>query len=378
MQLNNLPKDEISLKILSKLNGLGVQGVVVSEPVTGPIISSYSVTVSNRTPVNKIFQRQADIAIAIGVDNIDIKQIGFEIIIFVPNKDRKIVNFLDSLNWYLKDENVDKMQIPILIGIDAVGNNAALDLAEQPHMLVAGSTGSGKSTFISSVIGALSVKKSPEELKLMLVDTKRLDLTLFEKLPHVDKVVREIDEWYEIANNLYNEVQARNSILEANKARNILEYNSNLSFGQKMPHIVVIIDELADLIEKDKIKIQEDKLNEEYHAELKVIESIQRLIQIARASGIHFITCTQRTTVDVISGTVKANFPTRIALRLPQSNDSRAILGAAGAESLLGMGDMLIQQSNLDTISRFHGSYVRLEDVVQVVEQRERLLEIFK
>ena len=181
-----------------------------------------------------------------------------------------------------------------------------------------------------------------------------------------------------VSNNLYNEVQARNSILEASKARNILEYNSNLEPKQRMPHIVVIIDELADLIEKDKIQIEEDKLNEEYHSELKVIDSIKRIIQVCRAAGIHIIACTQRTTVDVVGGTVKANFPTRIALRLPQANDSRAIIGQNGAELLLGKGDMLIQQSDADVVKRFHGSFVRLEDVEAVILQRDRLLEIMR
>lgn len=384
MEISKPPENEIALKIINKLYGLGVQGVSISKVHEGPILTTISLSINNKTPVAKIFSKQADIAIAVGVTSIDVRQIDSEIVIFVPNKERKVVNFLDALNWYLRDKSVDYMQIPILIGMDFNGDNFALDLADQPHILIAGSTGSGKSTLESSIIASLSMKKSPEELRLRLVDTKILDLTLFEKLPHIDTMVRTIEDWYSMANDLYSEVETRKAILAEKGARNIIEYNASLSKEDKMVHIVVIIDELADLIEKDKIfradEKQTCKQNDEpiTYANPTVPDSLKRIIQICRATGIHIIACTQRTTVDIVSGTIKANFPTRIALRLPQANDSRAIISTSGAENLLGKGDMLIQMAESDSVQRFHGSFVRLEDVEAIVTQRDRLLEIMK
>lgn len=376
-----LQKETNQLKIIKKLEGLGVTGFSLKEePIVGPLVTGYILKLSNYTSIKKITSKSDDLALALGVPNVDIQTIGSEIVIFVPNEERKTVDFKDSLFWFLKDEKVRKMQLPILLGTDYRGENAALDLFDQPHVLIAGSTGAGKSVFESNIIAAMAMAKSTKELDLYLVDTKRLDLTLFERIPQVKKIAKTIDEWYFLINDINLRVKQRNDRLQTVGARNIREYNEN--FNGKMSFIVLIIDELADLIEKDAI-VREDikfKAREEQERPVypnpTVLESIKRLVQICRASGVHIIACTQRTSVDIISGTIKANFPTRVSLRLPTSTDSRTILGEMGAEHLLGKGDMLIKTGDSDSLSRYHAPWVKLEDIENIIENRERILEI--
>lgn len=363
----------IADNIVQVLNARGFYRIKVEDPIIGPVITGFPLKIPPQIPIKKIFPLEEDIAMACDVESVTIQRIGNRVIVFVPNKDKKIVQFLDSIYWFLKDEKVKEMQLPILLGQDYVGENSAIDLAIQPHILIAGSTGSGKSVFESSVIAALSTAKSPQQMHLYLVDTKRLDLTLFEDLPHVKEVVRTIKEWYMIANTLYGEVQRRQLRLEKFGCRNIADYNEKLD--EKMPYIVVVIDELADLMEKDNAQRMEDIKNEEFHEDAKVMDAIKRIVQVSRASGVHFIACTQRTAVTVVSNDVKVNFPTRIALKCPTRQDSTTIIGQGGAENLLGNGDMLIQHADSEVIQRYHGPFVRMEDITAVTSQRERLLE---
>jgi S-DNA-T family DNA segregation ATPase FtsK/SpoIIIE len=357
------PKGEtIPEKIIFKLKGLGIKGFSIKEPLIGPLVTGFPLKLASSTPISKITSKDEDIALALGVESIDIRRVKGELVIFVPNENRKIVDFKDALFWYLKDETVDKMTIPILLGMDFQGNNAAIDLALQPHILIAGSTGSGKSIFESSIISALAMKMPPEKLDLYIVDPKRVDLTLFDSLPHVKRLVKDAIEWKDLIDYLYEEVQNRNKFLEKHNLRNIIEYNAK--FPQKlMKFKVLIIDELADLIEKAKFE------------DINVINGLKRLIQVCRAAGVYVIACTQRTTVDVISGTVKANFPTRIALRLPTKTDSRTILDENGAENLLGNGDMLLKSANSDGLARYHSPFVNIKDIETILLQQEIIKE---
>lgn len=366
MEIITIPIDPkgntTSEKIYHKLTALGINKVKVGDAIHGPIITGYPISFHSSTPINKILSKEEDIALALGVESIDIRRVKGNLVIFVPNEDRKIVDFKDALFWYLKDENVDKMSIPILIGMDFQGNKFAIDLQKQPHILIAGSTGSGKSVLESSIISALAMKMKPEELDLYLVDPKRVDLTLFQTLPHVKKMVKDATEWQELIQYLYAESQNRQRVLETKGCRNILEYNEKFN-NNKMKFKVLIIDELADLIIKGKI------------ADINVIAGLCALLQICRASGIHVICCTQRSTVDVISGTTKVNFPTRIALRLPTKTDSRTILDENGAEMLLGKGDMLIKSESSDELQRYHAPFVRIEDIELILAQQEQIKE---
>ena len=356
--------------LVAKMRGLGITAHPQT-PIAGPIVTAYPFKLPDSVPLSKLYAREEDLALAAGVESLDIRRIGDQVIIFVPNKERKVVQFIDVLTWYLKDEIVKKQELPLMLGVDYRGSYATLDLAEMPHILIAGSTGSGKSVFESSIIAALSTIKTEEELELYLVDTKQLDLTLFNGLGHVKKVVRRVEEWYRVINKLFQITEHRLTELSGAKVRNIREYNS---LGlTKMPYIVIVIDELADLIMHDKALRDERKQNELDHDEPKVIESIKRLIQICRAAGVHIIACTQRTSVDVVSGTVKANFPARISLRLPTSTDSRTILGQIGAENLLGKGDMLVQRPDCDNLERYHGPFVRLDDIAQVIMHQDMI-----
>lgn len=359
----------IFANLIGRMRGLGVlatpKGV---EP--GPVVTGYKFSLPDTLPIAKLQARSEDLALAVGVESVDIRRIGHEVFIFVPNKERYIVDFKQALFWYLKDKAVKEAELPILLGTNFRGDFSFLELTDMPHILIAGSTGAGKSVFESAIIASLSTHLAPKELELILVDTKRVDLTLFDQLPHVFRTVKRINEWYTMYNSLFTEVQRRLAELHGAGVRNIKEYNKIFyDYGRnskRMPYIVVIIDELADLIEHDKA--ERDAADE--WSEPKVIDAIKRLIQICRATGVHIIACTQRTSIDIVSGTVKANFPCRISLRLPTAQDSRTILGVGGAENLLGKGDMLIQRPDKDGLERYHGPFVKLTDIAEIIRDQ--------
>jgi DNA segregation ATPase FtsK/SpoIIIE, S-DNA-T family len=364
------PKD-IPSRISLKLKNLGISGFILKDPIIGPIVTGFPIELglTSNVPIAKLLAKEEDLALAIGVEAVDIRRVNNQVIVFVPNEERKIVDFKDALYWYLSDDEVRKMKLPLLIGQSFDGINSIIDLAEQPHVLIAGSTGSGKSVFEASIIASLSLLKSEEELELYLIDTKQVDLVLFKDLKQVKELANDIDSYYSLINYLQGIVEQRNRLLAKSAVRNITEYNL-LGDTKKLPYIVLVIDELADLIQHDNARRLIDGKN---HVELKVIQSLGRLVQISRASGIHVICCTQRTSVDVVNGVVKANFPTRISLKLPSSIDSRVILDEKGAENLLGYGDMLVKATNWDSPRRFHAPFVRLEDIEVVINQREMI-----
>jgi DNA segregation ATPase FtsK/SpoIIIE, S-DNA-T family len=365
--------NSIENRILNKLRGLKILNPKITQTENGPIVTGYALEFNQSTPIANVLKLNEDLALACGVESVDIQRIGNKVWIFVPNEERKVIDFKDALFWYLKDEKVRKAQLPLLLGTDFKGNKQFLELSTQPHLLIAGSTGSGKSIFEANIVASLAMLKDEHDLILYLVDTKRLDLTLFEDLPQVAMIAKDIEDWYLLINSLVGEVSNRNYMFEKCKVRNIQEYNQKqeLDSKEKMPYIVLVIDELADLIEHDK-DFRKSATKE--HLEPKVIDALRRLIQICRASGVHVIACTQRTSVDVITGIVKTNFPTRISLKLPSSTDSRTILDSKGAENLLGKGDMLLKSQDSDNLKRLHSPFVNLEDVKMILEQKEMIL----
>jgi DNA segregation ATPase FtsK/SpoIIIE, S-DNA-T family len=365
--------DSIKSRITSKLRGLGVSKFKIKEPIKGPIVTGYPIELGIEVPISKVMNRSEDLALACGVDSVDIRRIGNEVVVFVPNKDREVIEFHKSLFWYLTNEEVEKMNLPILLGVDYTGQNSVIELTEQPHILISGSTGSGKSIFETNIIASLAMFKNENELHFYLVDTKNVDLTLFETLPHVKMMAKNVDDWYSLTQALSYEVDSRNGLLAAKGVRNIHEYNQ-LDSIEKLPFIVVLIDELSDLIEKDKA----ERYGIKDYPYPKVIDSIKRLIQVCRSAGMHFIACTQRTSVDVVNGVVKANFPTRISMRLPSGVDSRTILDEKGAENLLGKGDMLIKSQESDLLKRYHAPFIRIEDIKIILDQREMLKQGFE
>lgn len=358
-------------KIRRKLESLGCRIDRIYEPEVGSAVTAYPIKLSLDTPINKVLNKEEDIALAIGATSITIQRIENKVVIFVPNEDRTIIKFYDALYWLLRDEEAKNMELPILLGQDFHGNPSCIDLSSQPHLLIAGSTGSGKSVFMSNVISSLYMAKEVDEIEFYLVDTKGLDLNLFENLPNVTNYARTVEEWYTLIDELNNIVGYRTTVLRQTNVRNIKEYNSVKE--SKMSYIVLIIDELADLIDKDSYKRKEYSRKDQPN--LKVSEALRRLIQVCRAVGIHIIAGTQRTSTDIIDGVIKANFPSRISLKLPTATDSRTILGKGGAESLLGLGDMLLKRGDMDNLERFHAPFVDLKDINMILNQREMILQ---
>jgi S-DNA-T family DNA segregation ATPase FtsK/SpoIIIE len=262
------------------------------------------------------------------------------------------------------------MELPIPIGMDHRGVKSAFDLADMPHVLVAGSTGSGKSVFESSIICSLAYFCSPSKLNFYLVDTKRVDLPLFSELPHVIQVADTLEKFHPMMMGIMQETRRRLGVLQGAACRKIQDYHK---MGYDLPYIVIIMDEFGDLMELDAYARKAGN----YEDMPSVRSWIKQVVQIGRAAGVHLICCTQRSSVKVVDGDIKANLPCRIALRLPTGTDSRTILGCNGAENLLGKGDMLIQRPEKDSVERYHGPFVSMNDISELVTQYELIKNSF-
>ena len=362
-------------RITLKLGGLKINAKF-HHIETGPVVTSYYFNLGFDVPISKIINKAEDFAIAAGVSSVIIYRRDSFIVVEVPNNDRKIINFQNCLYDMMTTHEGRSMTIPILLGVDTYGRNKYLELCDQPHILIAGSTGGGKSILLSSFIGALAVSKSEREIRITIVDTKKLDLPLFRNLPHISANCESAEQFHNQFDWLFAEVKRRVAKMQG-VARNAREWNM-LGMGEYFPHHVVIIDELADLIQQDE---GQRIFNENYDLKwLPIKDRLKQMTQICRAAGIHIIAATQRTSVKIISGDIKANFPTRIALRLPTQVDSRTILSTKGAENLLGKGDMLVESLGSDVPQRYHGAFVSNTDIMAIIESasqiREQLLAI--
>jgi S-DNA-T family DNA segregation ATPase FtsK/SpoIIIE len=281
----------------------------------------------------------------------------------VPNHRRETI----SLRGCLESEefNKAKSRLTIAMGKDINGRFRIADLAGMPHVLIAGSTGSGKSVAINAMIMSLLYRTTPSQVRLILVDPKRVELGMYEGVPHLfTPIITEPKLAANALRNAVREMERRLKLLASRSVRNIDQYNklfegvmpSLFDDGadeQPLPYIVIIIDELADLMMLDRANVE---------------ESITRLAQMARAVGIHLILATQRPSVDVITGLIKANIPTRISFRLATKVDSRTILDTNGAESLLGRGDMLFLPPGTSRLMRLHAPYVSEKETAAVVD----------
>jgi DNA segregation ATPase FtsK/SpoIIIE, S-DNA-T family len=341
----------------------------------GPVITSYFFIPYPTTSLAKILSKTEDLALSVGAESILVRRELDAISISVPNRDRTIISF-DKCLWNLvSTQRQNTFQLPMLMGVDCKGSNIAIDLCGQPHVLVAGSTGSGKSVFLSQLITSLAVMKKPSELNFILVDTKKLDLVLFQKLPHVSEVVTNIEDLHDILDYLLTVVRERTSFLEG-RARNIQEWNSNVKDKKERFHYkVLVIDELADIIGLDK---ELARLEDKDARRKRIATKLTELAQISRAVGIHIIAATQRPSVQVISGDIKTNFPTRICFKLPSGVDSRVVLDENGAEALLGKGDYLYKTSTDSSLKRAHSAFVQMEDIKKIVEQSEYIRQSFQ
>lgn len=357
------------LAMVKKLNGLDIKAKPVSIE-EGPIVTAYFFELDASESLSKFLKKSEDFALALGVDKVVTQRIRDKIVLFIPNKVRKTIDFKDVLYWYMNDETVKNMHIPIPLGVDFHGNKSAIDLSVCPHILLTGSTGSGKSVYEANILCSLGYYFDSSELNMYLVDTKKLDLPLFSELPHVMSVADTLDSAHSVMSHILAEIRRRNDILQNAQCRNIHNYHKMMGSKSSMPFIILMLDEFGDLVKLDEDARREDK--EKYEDTPRIMSRIQQIAGIARASGVHIIACTQRADVKVINGTTKTNLPCRIALRCSSRVDSQTILDTGGAENLLGKGDMLIKYPENDTLVRYHGPFVDMADIQNLVMNYEQ------
>lgn len=320
----------------------------------GPAVTRYELTPPQGVSVKKIVNLDNDIALSMAARSIRIEApipgksaIGIEI----PNDTISMVYFREVLTNE-KFQNF-KGKLAFGIGKDITGNVIVQDIAKMPHLLIAGSTGSGKSVCINTLITSILYKYNPDEVKLIMVDPKIVELGVYNGIPHLlIPVVTDPQKAAGALNWAVREMMRRYDLFATFGVRNLEGYNNDPEIEEKLPQIVVIIDELADLMMVAKKDVE---------------SSIQRLTQLARAAGIHLVIATQRPSVNVITGVIKANVPSRIAFKVASAVDSRTILDASGAEKLLGKGDMLFQAGDMDKPLRIQGAFVTDKEVEKIV-----------
>lgn len=356
-------KDNIS-SLEQVLQDFGISGKVVAAHI-GPTVTQYELEIKAGTKVNKILGINREIALSLAAKDVRIeapipgkKTIGIEI----PNKVTSMVTVREILEAVPKNKEDSKLLATL--GRNIMGDPIYCEINKTPHLLVAGSTGSGKSVCINSIIISILMRAKPEEVKLVLVDPKKVELSMYNGVPHLLAPVVTDPKKANIAlKKIVVEMENRYELFSESGTKNIAGYNAyvekqnkNLpedAHLRKLPFIVVIIDELADLM---------------LVAAKEVEDSIMRITQMARAAGIHLIVATQRPSTDVITGVVKANIPSRISFAVSSSIDSRTILDKTGAEKLLGKGDMLFSLQGEGTPTRVQGTYIDEEEIKRVVD----------
>lgn len=335
--------------------------------VQGPIVRVFYFKPIGDGSFASILNREEEFAGALAVESVRLERTLGEITLSVPRADRQIIQFDSCLHNMLTSEETAAMQLPLLLGQTAEGEHLYADLAAQPHLLMAGTTGSGKSVAMAQLISSMALFREPSDLQFILVDTKHLDLVLFQGLKHVKHVIKEIEDLRSTLHLLLADVRARNKSMSG-LARNIAEWNKLYGYKGKMKYKILIVDELADVFDQDAgilAQYKKSERPESIHSLLKTIS------QISRAAGVHLILATQRPSVKVISGDLKANFPARIAFKLPANVDSRVILDEGGAESLLGRGDFLYMIAGSNIVKRAHSAFVSTMDIANIVAQNE-------
>jgi DNA segregation ATPase FtsK/SpoIIIE, S-DNA-T family len=334
----------------------------------GPVVTTFEFKPEAGIKYSRITGLGDDLCLALRAESILIERIPGKstVGIEVPNPHRETIALRDVIESPEFSHSASKLTLPM--GKDLIGRIRTADLTQMPHLLIAGSTGTGKSVFINSLLMGMLYKATPEEMKVVLVDPKRLELGLYSDIPHLfTPVVTDPKVAANVLRNATREMERRLKLLAGRGVRNIDQYNRTFEKNQSLslfepvddeehrplPYLVIIIDELADLMMVDTNGVE---------------ESITRLAQMARAVGIHLILATQRPSVDVITGLIKANFPARISFRVASKVDSRTILDSNGSESLLGRGDMLYLPAGSSRLHRIHGPYVHESEVVAVCD----------
>lgn len=350
--------------LIQVLKDFGIEGKVVAAHV-GPAVTQYELEIKAGTKVNKILSLNREIALALAAKDVRIQApipgkntIGIEL----PNKSISMVNVREVLTSV--PASLSNSKLLSVLGRDIMGEPRWMEINKTPHLLVAGSTGSGKSVCINSILASILMRTKPDEVKLVLVDPKKVELSIYNGVPHLmAPVVTDAKKANIALKKIVAEMERRYDVFEESKTKNITSYNKyidkkNESLAENdkakhMPYIVVIIDELADLM---------------LVAAKEVEDSIMRITQMARAAGIHLIVATQRPSTDVITGVVKANIPSRISFAVSSGIDSRTILDMTGAEKLLGKGDMLYLPQGENVPIRIQGTFISEEETKAIVD----------
>ncbi len=359
-----------------KLSDFDVYGKVVAVS-PGPVVTMYEYEPAPGVKINKVVNLADDLSLALRAESIRIVApipgkavIGIE----VPNAQRETVRLKDIIASH--DFQTSKSSLTLALGKDILGGPVTTDLAKMPHLLIAGATGSGKSVALNAMICSVLYKATPKEVKLMLIDPKRIELSTYEGIPHL--IVPVVIDAKKATRGLHwavNEMERRYGLMAEKGARNIHQYNKKLvkeradvehtgraqdpgaseekPTHENLPLILIVIDELADLM---------------LVASRDVELALTRLAQMARAAGIHLIIATQRPSVDVLTGIIKANFPTRISFQVSSRTDSRTILDSNGAEGLLGNGDLLLLPPGTAKLQRIHGAYVSEQEIRRIID----------
>ena len=344
----------ISKKLEDKLRDFGISGKV--EGISpGPVVTTYEFAPAPGIKITRIVSLADDLAMGLKAESVRIvgsipgkAALGIEI----PNPQREIVYIRDIICSETFKNSSSKLTLGL--GKDVVGQAVIADLAKMPHLLIAGATGSGKSVGINSIINSILFKSTPDEVRFLMIDPKRIELSGYEDIPHLlhpvvvdPKMANRALQW------AVREMERRYMLLDEKRVKSFASFNQVAEDDEKLPLIVIVVDELADLMMVSSRDVE---------------ESIARLAQMARAAGMHLILATQRPSVDVLTGLIKANFPTRISFKVFSKIDSRTILDMSGAEHLLGDGDSLFMPPGKARLQRIHGSYISEKETERVVE----------
>jgi DNA segregation ATPase FtsK/SpoIIIE, S-DNA-T family len=340
---------KVARELIDVLNSFGIKGRIISM-MSGPVVNFFEFIPESGIRATKIVSLGDDIAIAMRLPGIRIVApvpisgaVGFE----VPRKKRNIVRLKEVFDA----PEAKKMKIPLTLGKDIYGRPFVIDLHKLPHLLVAGTTGSGKSVLLNTIIVSLLMRFPPEDLKFILVDPKMLEFSLYSGIPNlVTDVVTTSKGAIDVLRWAVEEMMRRYQAMKKVKSKNLDDFIEKT--GEKIPRIIVVIDEFADLMVTSAKKVE---------------EYVMRLSQMARAAGIHLILTTQRPSTDVVTGIIKSNLPARIALRVSDKVNSRVILDTNGAETLLGQGDFLFSMPGI-TPQRGHAAYTSDDEIIRVVE----------
>jgi DNA segregation ATPase FtsK/SpoIIIE, S-DNA-T family len=341
--------------LLQALSNFGVEAHLIGQ-VVGPRVTRYELQLAPGTKVGKVASLKDDLAYALATTELRIlapipgkQAVGVE----VPNLSPNVV----TLGDIFADMPGSSSPLSVWLGKDISGASINADLARMPHILIAGTTGSGKSGCINTMLCSILLRATPDEVRMILVDPKRVELGLYESIPHLlTPVVSSPKAAAAVLTNVLTEMERRYERMSLARARNLPELNRVLAERgeQTLPYLLVVIDELADLMMVSPQDVE---------------DAVIRLAQKSRAVGIHLVLATQRPSVDVITGMIKANVPSRIAFAVSSQTDSRVILDTSGAESLLGQGDMLFKPLGTSRLQRVQGAYVSEEEIALIVEQ---------